>query len=155
MNCTFKSSGKTRLFLVIGLLLVSTFPVQHTWAEQFFMVGSTRAHYIVLNTLFLKPEIAKQYEITRGNEQAIVNISLISKDGLALRGLVRGRVKNLLGQLQTLSFREIVEKDAVYYIAPLIYTNRDILSFDIEVELPNEAIANFEFQERMYLDSDR
>ncbi len=130
-------------------------PVQHASAEQFFLVGSTRAHYIVLNTMFLKPEIANQYQITRGNAQAIVNISLISEDGLAVRGNVRGRVKNLLGQLQTLKFREVVEQDSVYYIAPLVYTNRDTLAFDISVELPDEPITQFEFQERMYLDSDR
>lgn len=155
MNSKFGSSAKTRLLVIIAFLYVSTFPVQNTWAEQFFMAGSTKVHYIVLNTLFLKPEIAKQYGIARGNEQAIANISLISKDGVALRGIVQGRVKNLLGQIQTLRFREIVEKDAVYYIAPIIYTNRDILSFEIEVALPNEPLTNFEFQERMYLDSDR
>jgi len=137
------------------LLLTSILLTQGIHAEQFFKVGSAEAHYVVLNTMFLQPDIAKQYQITRGNDRAIVNISFISKDGVALRGLVQGQVKNLLGQLQTLKFREIVEKNAVYYIAPLIYTNRDTLVFEIDVELPDEANKHFEFQERMYLDSDR
>jgi len=141
--------------LTSSLLLVLTLAVQNICAEQFFMVGSTQAHYVVLNTMFLQPNIANQYQIARSNDRAIVNLSFISKDGVALRGAVQGRVKNLLGQLQTLEFQEIVEKNAVYYIAPIIYTNRDTLDFALDVELPGEKKAHFEFQERMYLDSDR
>ena len=139
----------------LALFLFSMLSAQGASAEQFFMVGSTQAHYVVLNTMFLQPNIAEQYQITRGNDRAIVNISFISKDGIALQGVVRGRVKNLLGQLQTLDFREIVEKNAVYYIATLIYTNRDTLGFEIDVELPGESKTHYEFQERMYLDTDR
>lgn len=144
-----------RLIRLIGIALVSLTVGNNILAEQYIQMGDTQAHYIVLNTMFLSPEIASQYKITRGNNRAIVNLSFISKQGLPLSADIKGQVKNLLGQLQTLSFAKITEKDAIYYIAPLVYTNRDTLQFQLDINIPDHAEKRLEFSQRMYFDSDR
>jgi len=137
---------------LVAMLALLSLPAN---AEQFFEVGDARAHYIVLNTLFLEPEVARQYKIVRGNDRAIVNVSLISAAGSALSANVTGSARNLLGQLQTLEFTEVRENEAVYYIAPITYTNRDTLTFSLQVSAPGLEEGRFQFHKQMFLDSDQ
>ncbi|MBV1906374.1 MAG: DUF4426 domain-containing protein [Pseudomonadales bacterium] len=141
-------------YLPLICFLLAVTPNSAIFAEQYFSVGTTKAHYVVLNTMFLTPKIANQYGIARGNDRAIINISLMSESGTAQTGVLSGQVKNLLGQLQTLEFKEIVENEAVYYIAPLVYTNRDTLKFEINVLVPGQPETMLEFRNRMYLNTD-
>ena len=138
--------------IVLFVLSVALTPVLS--AEQYLRVGSAKAHYIVLNTMFLEPRIAAEYDIVRGNDRAIVNISVISKDGIAVKSRLNGEVRNLLGQIQKLDFKEVAEAEAIYYIAALTYTNRDVLRFDVTVVTDEQPTTRLQFQQRMYLDSD-
>ncbi len=62
---------------------------------------------------------------------------------------------NLLSQRAPLEFATIREGDAIYYIAPIRYTDRDVLRFDLTVSVPDRAPMKLEFQQPMYVESPR
>ncbi len=119
-------------------------------AEQKKSFGVYDAHYIILPTAMLKPEIAAQYGIVRSPTQALVNISLIERDGLPVVSEVTGDYRNLLEQTQPLTFREVREGEAIYYLATFRYTDRDVLRFTFTVRLPDGSNGVIEHQQRMH-----
>ena len=134
-----------RICLALVLLLCS-----FAHAEQKQSFGPYDAHYIIIPTAMLKPTIAAQYGIVRSPTQALVNISLIERDGLPLPTEVTGSYRNLLEQTFPLTFREVREGEAIYYLATFRYTDRDVLRFTFEVKLPDGALGTIEHQQRMH-----
>lgn len=118
-------------------------------AEQKQVFDGYEVHYSVFNPSFLRAEVAERYEVVRGRDKALVNVSVLDGDrSMAVR--VTGTVKNLLGQLQTLDFREVREGEAVYYLAMLTYQDRDTLRFEITADLPGHGPAVVRFQQTLY-----
>ena len=78
-------------------------------AEQKVVNGEYEIHYIVLPTTFLRPNIAAQYELPRGKNRALVNVSVL-ENGQPVKALVRGTSRNLLEQQQTLAFRKFARQ---------------------------------------------
>lgn len=99
--------------------------------------GEYRVYYSVFNSSFITPEIADLYDLTRGSDRAIINISLIqtseSGDSLGLPAQVSGTARNLIMQSTPLNFVEIDEGDATYYLASFRFDDQDPLHFEIEV----------------------
>jgi hypothetical protein len=135
----------------IATLLVAIFTAAPTAAEQFQAFGDIEVHYSVVNTLFLDGEITDRYGIARGRDRAIVNVAVLDHGGKPLAATVTGSTLNLLNQTEPLSFRTIDEPPSVYYIAPLRYTDGDVLRFRLEIDLPDHAPMRFEFQQPMYV----
>ncbi|HEY6598303.1 MAG TPA: DUF4426 domain-containing protein, partial [Pseudomonadales bacterium] len=88
-------------------------------AEQSKDFGDVEVHYIVVNTLFLQPDVAARYGVVRSSDRAIVNLSVLDQNGVALLGEVTGDTINLMSQRTPLEFATIREGEAVYYIAPI------------------------------------
>jgi Domain of unknown function (DUF4426) len=132
-------------------MLVVGIPVA---AEQFKAFGDVEVHYVVVNTLFLQPEVAARYGVVRSSDRAIVNLSVLDH-GVALLSEVSGETINLLSQRAPLEFATIREGDAIYYIASIRYTDRDVLRFDLTVSVPDRAPMKLEFQQSMYVESPR
>ena len=120
---------------------------------QFVAVDDHEVHYVLVNTLFLDAEIAHRYGITRAKDRAIVNLSVIGPDQRPRDADVTGTVRNLIGQQSELEFRRIVDGDAIYFIAPVRFTDQDVLRFEVEVATKNGPTARVSFQERMWVDS--
>lgn len=121
-------------------------------AEQMRRLGAWDVHYILFPTMFLSPEIAANYRITRGPDLALLNISVLSAQGVPTRVAIEGTVTNLLGQQQPLGFSETREGDAVYYLASIRYTDRETLRFAIDIVPPDGTAQRLEFQQQMYLE---
>jgi len=121
-------------------------------ADQFKAFDGIEVHYVVVNTLFLQPDVAARYGVVRANDRAIVNLSVINKDGAAVLGEATGSTINLLSQTAPLQFSVIKEGDAIYYVAPLRYTDRDVLRFRLTINVPDRAPMNLEFQQQMFVD---
>ncbi|MEM7077309.1 MAG: DUF4426 domain-containing protein [Pseudomonadota bacterium] len=119
-------------------------------AEQKRVFGDFEVHYIVLPTTFLRPDVANRYSITRAQDRALINISVLDGNGEPVAARVTGRGENLLGQLQTLSFREVREPPAIYYLALLRHSDEEHIRFQIDVELPDGMPAQLEFQQKLY-----
>ncbi len=141
----------TRRMTAIAMLVFGI-PVA---ADQFKTFGDIEVHYVVVNTLFLEGDVAARYGVVRSGDRAIVNLSVLDRNGVALLGDVSGVTINLLSQRAPLEFSTIREGDAIYYIAPLRYTDRDVLRFDLTVSVPDRAPLKLEFQQTMYVEAPR
>lgn len=120
-------------------------------AEQFKAFDDIEVHYVVVNTLFLEPDVAKHYGVVRAKDRAIVNLSVLGGDGKALLADVTGVAVNLLSQQAPLAFSTIREGESIYYIAPIRYTDQDVLRFRVAVKVADREPMNVEFQQLMYV----
>ncbi len=122
-------------------------------AEQMQPFGDWEVHYSLFPTEFLNPQIASQYQITRGRDRALLNISVLDVNDNPVRAEVAGTMTNLLSQQQPLAFREIREGVAVYYLAPVRHTDREVLRFKISIQPPGDGEKVLTFQQTMYWDN--
>lgn len=139
--------------LIFALLLSKSIAVLAEQSKQF---GNYTVHYSVVNTTFLSPEVAAAYNITRGKKRAMVNIAVREQHpelgDRAKAAIVTGRSWDLM-QNQSLSFREIREQNAIYYIADVRFINEEFRWFEISVIAdPNQASYVFKFKQQFYVD---
>lgn len=126
--------------------------------EPYETFGEYKVFYTVFNSSFIKPDIARTYNITRGKRHVLVNISLIKSgpegDSEGLAAEVKGTAANLMQQQKTLKFQEIKEQEAVYYLAPLRITDEEVMNFKIDVTAtPGARPFTLEFTKTLYVDS--
>lgn len=117
--------------------------------------GDYTVHYNVFNSTKLTPAIAETYQLVRGKDRALVNISLVKtengKTSLGKPAKISGNTKNLMQQTQALKFIEIKEGDATYYLAPFVFNNEDVLHFNINVSREdNSQPMSFTFSRTLY-----
>jgi uncharacterized protein DUF4426 len=98
--------------------------------------GKYEVLYTVIPSTTLLPAMAAEYNIVRANDQALVNISVRKHlpDGTDIpqAAALKGTYTDLV-QLKNLEFREVKEQGAIYYLAQLRFTDRELLRFDIKV----------------------
>ena len=138
------------IFAALGsgvLLLVLAAPAD---AEQSVRIGNFQAHYVVFPSTFLSADIANRYKIGRARNLSVVNLSVLDAAGKGTPAAVTGQVKNLLGQLSALDFREIREDQAIYYIAEVRHTDREVLRFDISIAPPGNKAHKLAFQQELF-----
>ncbi len=138
----------------IFILLVSLTLVSNVFAENMKKMGTMQIHYIALNATFLTPKIAKAYNIERSRFNGLINISVLDdtkKSTPAKAVVMRGTARNDLGQIKTLSFDEVKEGDAIYYLAQVKYTNEETFYFDITIN-DGKEIQQLKFTQKFYVD---
>jgi hypothetical protein len=122
-----------RLCSCVLLAIVS----QAVHAEE-VSFGDYTIHYIAVNSTFLQPEIAAQYDIVRGPRSAFLNIAVIREDGTGtgtpVTAVVSGHKRNMLQQQADITFSEVREGAAVYYIGQFDISDGEILRFEIDVQ---------------------
>ncbi|TDR14267.1 DUF4426 domain-containing protein [Marinomonas communis] len=137
--------------------VVSALMMSAVQADQVTQFGDYQLHYNTFESTFLTPEIAHQYGLTRTKGQALLNVAVTTQSQgelpLSQRALVSANVKNLLGQIVSLSFITIEEGDAVYYLAPFTKTDDEILKFTVNAKLSaDSAPMTVNFQRHFYVD---
>ena len=137
-----------RLRLAVGAGLIASALAGH--AEQKAVFGDYAVHYVVFNASYLRAQIAERYDIVRGRDKALANVSILDADGQAVEASVSGSFRNLLGQVEHLRFRPVREGDAIYYLAALTYPHAEALRFEIVAELPGYGPARVAFQQTLY-----
>jgi hypothetical protein len=127
-------------------------------AQQAEDIGQHWVHYNTFNTAFLTPEVARAYGIERSGQRSLLNIAVVRKNEAGLDTPVQARVtataSNLAGQRRDLEMREIVDGDAIYYIASFRIHNRERLNFVVEVEPLDGASRRqtLRFQQTFYIE---
>jgi hypothetical protein len=111
-------------------------------------------HYIAFGATFLTPKVAKAYDIQRSRYNGVINIAVLDnteKGKPAKHVTISGKARNDLGQIKTLSFNEVTEGDAIYYLAQVTYSDEETYYFDITV---NDGTGNksFKFKQKFYVD---
>ena len=112
--------------LLLALMFTATSATAMAESKQ--VLGDLDVHYIALNSTLIPADIAKNYDITRSKINALINISVLdnTKDGKPAKHVgISGVAKNLLGHTKDLEFVEVVEGDAIYYLAQLRFTNEE------------------------------
>lgn len=126
-------------------------PLQAQQSEQF---GPYELHYSVVNTTFLEPTVAAAYGITRGRKRAILNLAVRehSGEGTVARTMrLQGRTWDLL-QNQDLSFREIREGPAIYYIAEFRFIDEEWRFFEVDFRPEGSGETyTFKFRHQLYI----
>lgn len=144
---------RRRQFITLFLAVAITPAV--AVAEQSKTFGDYTIHYSAFTTDTLSPEVAKQYQIPRSKNRAMVNISVLKNEqgllGKPVRAKIEGAAKNLSGQLRTLQIREVLAEDAVYYLTVTSITNQETLRYDFQITPEGEQSAyQISFQEQFY-----
>ena len=117
------------------LLCALAAPVAALAEEQTF--GDYTVHYQAVNSTFLTPEIAEQYDITRSERRAFLNIAVLrnESDGSTtpVTATLNGVKHNLLQQSEAIEFALVREGEAIYYIGQFDFSDREVLRFTLEV----------------------
>lgn len=141
---------RSRVLRLIGAVLLGALLILPAWAERMQRLGRFEAHYSLIPTLMLSANVAGEYAIARGRDRALLNVSILDPDGKPVQATVTGVVRDLLGQPNPIAFREVLEGDAVYYLAEIRHANQEVLRFAIDVQTPDGASHRFAFQQTMY-----
>ncbi|MDT0593452.1 DUF4426 domain-containing protein [Glaciecola petra] len=124
----------------------------HANSEQKKTLGDWDIHYIAFNTTILTPQIAKANNIVRSGKRALVNISVLDKQTKEAQEIViSGSARNLLGTKKVLDFKKVNEGDAIYYLATVDYSDKEVLRFDIDIQ-QGRISQNLKFQQTMYVE---
>ena len=115
-------------------------------AERKQTFGDLDVHYNAFNSSFLQPDIAAAAGLTRSKTQGVVNVAVLKA------GKVSGQVKNLLGQVTPLQFKQISEGEAIYYLAQFPFNEREMLNFTLNVQRADEAPHSFSFDQEFFPD---
>ncbi len=148
------SRGMVWLF---GLALLASASLGTAQAEQLERFGRYQVHYNAVNTSFLTPEVAAANGIQRSRVQALLNVSVREEqqNGTTrpVQASVEGRVGNLAGQSQPLTFRTVREDGAVYHLATFRIQEDEPMRFDLSVRYDrNASPAKVSFIQRFYID---
>jgi hypothetical protein len=138
-----------KFLILIGLTAV--FATFSSSAEQKKQLGNWDVHYMVLSTTFLTPEIAKANNIVRSRFSSLVNISVLDNTSKVAQSVaISGSATNLLGTKKELSFKQVKEGDAIYYLALLDYRNRETYWFKINIQQGN-ITRTLSFQQELFV----
>jgi hypothetical protein len=138
-------------FLTLSLALGLIFSYQVN-AEQKQVLGNWDVHYIAFNTTFLTPQVAKQNAIVRSKFNGLINISVLDRQDKAAQSVIlTGQAKNLLGVIKKLTFKQVKEGKAIYYLAVLPFS--DLEQYRISVDI-NDGLEQrtLKFQHKFYAD---
>ena len=136
--------------LTITTMLVSILFASNSFAEQKKTLGNWDVHYIAVESTFLTPEVARAYGIVRSKNSVLINISVLDKSTKKAQSVaVMGSARNLLGTEKELSFKEVVDGDAIYYLAILPIRDEEHYRFNIRLRQGNTQ-QTLKFEQKVY-----
>lgn len=137
-------------FLVAALAL----PAAVT-AEQSTDFGEYVVHYVALPTTQLSRDVARAYNIKRSKSRAMLNVTVLRKQGdqpaVPVTAEVIAIATNLTGQRKNIDMRTVGDGDAIYYIGEFTIAHREVLDFDIEVMTDDNEPVIVEFRQQFYV----
>ena len=140
--------GRLALFLLTACLSVTAMAADVIKGERQETFGDVTVHYNTFNSTYLTPDIAKSAELIRSKTQGVINISVL-KDGKPLMAQVSGTVKDLTSQSVPLSFKQVTEQGAIYYIAQYPVPQQETRTFEIKVQT-GDKINTINFNQELF-----
>lgn len=118
-----------KLLLFFSTLLFSITSLANNTGEQKQVFDNYEIHYIGLSTSFLPEQAAAAYNIPRSGSLGYLSISILKTDEgpmpVPVHGNITGEIRNLIGQAKDITFREIEETNAIYYISTFRFDDED------------------------------
>ncbi|NWA01124.1 DUF4426 domain-containing protein [Pseudomonas gingeri] len=140
--------GRLAIFLLTACLGVSAMAADIIKGERQEVFGDTTVHYNTFNSTYLQPDIAKAAELIRSKNQGVINISVLKGDK-PLVAQVSGTIKDLTSNSLPLTFKQITEQGAVYYIAQYPVPQQEIRTFEIAVTAGGQT-HKFSFNQELF-----
>jgi len=126
--------GRLLSFLLVACLSTTALAADAIKGERKEVFGDTTVHYSTFISTFLQPDIAKAAQLVRSKNQGVINVSVI-KAGKPQVTQVSGSVKDLSSRTVLLSFKQITEQGAIYYIAQFPVEQQETRTFTINVAI--------------------
>ena len=142
-------------FLKALFILTISLGSLNVYAENSKEFGDYVIHYNAFRSDTISPEVAKQYNLARANNRILINIAVLKKvmntTGKPTSSKVTGHASNLTGQLKQLTFKEITEGNAIYYLAETKISDGEFLKFDVKIIPDGETKpARLHFDKRFF-----
>ena len=126
--------GRLLSVLLVACLSTTALAADAIKGERKEVFGDTTVHYSTFISTFLQPDIAKAAQLVRSKNQGVINVSVI-KAGKPQVTQVSGSVKDLSSRTVPLSFKQITEQGAIYYIAQFPVEQQETRTFTINVAI--------------------
>lgn len=137
---------KFRSVLLVVLICLSA--LSH--AEQKRTLGQWDVHYMAVNTTFLTPQIARSYDIVRSENNMLINISVLDRtSNKAQQVSLTGTARNLLGNTKTLEFKQVIDGQAIYYLAVMPFDDEEHYRFSITIS-QGQIEQELKFEQKLY-----
>ncbi|MEO6679898.1 MAG: DUF4426 domain-containing protein [Pseudomonas sp.] len=140
--------GRLALFVLTACLSITATAADIIKGERQETFGDLTVHYNTFNSTYLTPDIAKAAELIRSKNQGVINVSVIKGDKPVI-AQVSGTIKDLTSKSVTLSFRQITEQGAVYYIAQYPVDQQETRTFEIKVQV-GDKINTINFNQELF-----
>ncbi|AMK33372.1 DUF4426 domain-containing protein [Pseudomonas mosselii] len=121
------------LFLISLCLALPVLAADAAKPERKEVFGDVTVHYSAFTSSMLQPPTAQATGLIRSKNQGVLNITVLKADKPSI-AVVSGTVKDLTGRSSPLSFKQIKEQDAIYYLAQFEIQQPETVTFDINVE---------------------
>lgn len=116
--------------------------------ERKEVFGDVTVHYSVFNSTFLQPQTAQASGLVRSKNQGVLNIAVL-KAGKPGPANVSGTVSDLTSRKSNLSFKQVSDQGAVYYLAQFPVDQPETLTFSITVG-SGDANNTFSFNQEVF-----
>ncbi|HEY9032786.1 MAG TPA: DUF4426 domain-containing protein [Pseudomonadales bacterium] len=144
---------QNRVLSFFLMLMLSAAAVHADTSVQRF--GDHEVHYSVFNTSFLTPQVASAYDIVRSGRKALMNIAVLKRqnDGslVNVAARVSGDQFDLIRR-EPLTFREVREQHAIYYLASFDIQHMITIYFTVNVEVEGQQPFKVQFNKMLYND---
>lgn len=102
-------------------------------AQNSARLGDVVVHYSAVRSDFFAPQVARRYGFVRSSTRAVLTVSLLRGDKVAVPGQVTASAEYPSGQPFAIPLDEIREGNAIYYLGEFRIQTPVTLKFHIDV----------------------
>ena len=148
-----------QLTLSLALIIASSLGVAtgvHSAEPSRYEVksGPYTVYYSLFPSTFITPDVASAYNIKRGKNNAVLNVSVrkdLPEGGDREQPAQVSGISSDLIHRTPLPFTEIRERGAVYYLAQITVTGSPLLYFELTVQPePDAAAIPISFKQQLF-----
>ncbi len=136
------------LLLLSLCLAVPALAADAAKPERKEVFGDVTVHYSVFNSTFVQPATAQAAGLIRSKNQGVINITVL-KGGKSAVATVSGTVSDLTSRQSNLSFKQVTDQGAVYYLAQFPVEQEENRTFAINVG-SGETNNSFSFTQTVF-----
>ncbi len=116
--------------------------------ERKEVFGDVTVHYSAFNSTFVQPATAQAAGLVRSKNQGIINVTVL-KAGKPSVANVSGTVSDLTSRQVPLSFKQVTDQGAIYYLAQFPIEQEESRTFAISVG-SGETTNTFSFTQTVF-----
>ncbi|MDU9389563.1 DUF4426 domain-containing protein [Pseudomonas sp. zfem002] len=116
--------------------------------ERKEVFGDVTVHYSVFNSTFVQPDTAQAAQLVRSKNQGVINVTVL-KAGKPSVASVSGSYTDLTSRKTPLSFKQVPDQGAIYYLAQFPVEQQETLTFSITVG-SGDSSHSFSFNQEVF-----